>query len=200
MIEDFTADEKNGITYMIDSGARGNWGQITQLAGMKGLVANPSGRTIELPIQSNLKEGFTILEYFIATHGGRKGKSDTALKTAEAGYLTRRLVDAVQDIVIKEDDCKATASHLITRKDSEEIGEKFENRIFGRTLNEDITVNGKVIAKRNDELDANLILVLKEHKVDSAPVRSVMTCETTDGICAKCYGRDLSNNKSVKIG
>ncbi len=120
---------------MIDSGARGNWGQVTQLAGMKGLVANPSGRTIELPIQSNLKEGFTILEYFIATHGGRKGKSDTALKTAEAGYLTRRLVDAVQDIVIREDDCGCKEVHLITRADSERIGEKFENRIFGRVLN-----------------------------------------------------------------
>ncbi len=130
MIKRFTDSEYNGITYMIDSGARGNWGQITQLAGMKGLVANPSGRTIELPIQSNLKEGFTILEYFIATHGGRKGKSDTALKTAEAGYLTRRLVDAVQDIIIKEHDCEAMQGHKITRADSERIGEKFENRIF----------------------------------------------------------------------
>ena len=101
MIEKFKGNPENNIFYMIDSGARGNWGQITQMCGMKGLVANPSGRTIELPIKSNLKDGFSILEYFIATHGGRKGKSDTALKTAEAGYLTRRLVDAVQDIVIK---------------------------------------------------------------------------------------------------
>jgi DNA-directed RNA polymerase subunit beta' len=167
---------------------------------MKGLVANPSGRTIELPIQSNLKEGFTILEYFIATHGGRKGKSDTALKTAEAGYLTRRLVDAVQDIIIKENDCGAEASHLITRADSEDIGEKFDNRIFGRTLNEDVKASGKVIAKRNDEIDADLIAVLNENKIDVAPVRSVITCQTIGGICAKCYGRDLSNNKSVLIG
>jgi DNA-directed RNA polymerase subunit beta' len=200
MVKEFTDQPENGITYMIDSGARGNWGQVTQLAGMKGLVANPSGRTIELPIQSNLKEGFTILEYFIATHGGRKGKSDTALKTAEAGYLTRRLVDAVQDIIIKENDCGAEASHLITRADSEDIGEKFDNRIFGRTLNEDVKASGKVIAKRNDEIDADLIAVLNENKIDVAPVRSVITCQTIGGICAKCYGRDLSNNKSVLIG
>ena len=103
MIKGF--DEENDIFYQVDSGARGNWGQITQLCGMKGLVANPAGKTIEIPIKSNLKEGFSIMEYFIATHGGRKGKSDTALKTAEAGYLTRRLVDAVQDIIIKENDC-----------------------------------------------------------------------------------------------
>lgn len=200
MIRHFTESDGNGITYMIDSGARGNWGQITQLAGMKGLVANPSGRTIELPIQSNLKEGFTILEYFIATHGGRKGKSDTALKTAEAGYLTRRLVDAVQDTVIKEEDCGAEAGHMVTRADSERIGEKFENRIFGRTLNSDVIVNKKVIAKRNQEIDANLIAILIENKVDEVALRSVMTCSTDAGICVKCYGRDLSDNKTVKIG
>jgi DNA-directed RNA polymerase subunit beta' len=201
MIKHFTDAEYNGITYMIDSGARGNWGQITQLAGMKGLVANPSGRTIELPIQSNLKEGFTILEYFIATHGGRKGKSDTALKTAEAGYLTRRLVDAVQDIVIKEDDCKCKEGHLITRADSERIGEKFENRIFGRVLNDDLKDGAKVLAKRNTEIDSTLIDLINEHKnITEVSVRSVITCGTDNGICQKCYGRDLSDNKTVKIG
>ena len=200
MIKSFTDVPTNSITYMIDSGARGNWGQITQLAGMKGLVANPSGRTIELPIQSNLKEGFTILEYFIATHGGRKGKSDTALKTAEAGYLTRRLVDAVQDIVIKEEDCKSTFGHKITRADSERIGEKFENRIFGRTLNEDLSMGKEVLAKRNDDIDADLIALINQHKVNEVMVRSVITCHADGGICIKCYGRDLSDNKSVKIG
>ncbi len=200
MIKSFTDVPTNSITYMIDSGARGNWGQITQLAGMKGLVANPSGRTIELPIQSNLKEGFTILEYFIATHGGRKGKSDTALKTAEAGYLTRRLVDAVQDIVIKKEDCESTFGHKITRADSERIGEKFENRIFGRTLNEDLLVGKEVIAKRNDDIDADLIALINQHKVNEVLVRSVITCHADGGICIKCYGRDLSDNKPVKIG
>ncbi|MDD5055201.1 MAG: DNA-directed RNA polymerase subunit beta' [Candidatus Peribacteraceae bacterium] len=200
MIKHFTAADRNSITYMIDSGARGNWGQITQLAGMKGLVANPSGRTIELPIQSNLKEGFTILEYFIATHGGRKGKSDTALKTAEAGYLTRRLVDAVQDIVIKEQDCGSAFGHVITRAESERIGEKFEVRIFGRTLSEDVKDGKEVLAKRNQEIDADLIAVFQRHKIDAVTLRSVITCHTDGGICIKCYGRDLANNKTVKIG
>ncbi len=200
MIRDFLAVPENDITYVIDSGARGNWGQVAQLGAMKGLVANPSGRTIELPIVSNLKQGFSVLEFFIATHGGRKGKSDTALKTAEAGYLTRRLVDAVQDIVIREEDCEATASHMITRADSERIGEKFESRIFGRTLNEDLVVKGKTLAKRNEDIDQALLDQIKEHNVAEVAVRSVMTCKTMGGICVKCYGRDLAYNKSVRIG
>jgi DNA-directed RNA polymerase subunit beta' len=200
MVKKFTGQERNSITYMIDSGARGNWGQITQLAGMKGLVANPSGRTIELPIQSNLKEGFTILEYFIATHGGRKGKSDTALKTAEAGYLTRRLVDAVQDIVITEDDCHSEIGYDITWADSEKIGEKFEHRVFGRVLNTDVVVGKKVIGKRDEEIDTPMTELFKEHGVEALNVRSVITCQTDGGICQKCYGRDLSDNKIVKLG
>ncbi|MEK7563030.1 MAG: DNA-directed RNA polymerase subunit beta' [Patescibacteria group bacterium] len=200
MITDFLTVPENPITYVIDSGARGNWGQITQLAGMKGLVANPSGRTIELPIQSNLKDGFSVLEFFIATHGGRKGKSDTALKTAEAGYLTRRLVDAVQDIVIREDDCGSKDFHSITRLDSEKIGEKFEIRIFGRRLAADLEAGGETIAKRNDEIDAEIMKRINEHKVESIPLRSVMTCKTLRGICKKCYGRDLGDNKTVEIG
>lgn len=200
MVKDFMKEELNHITYVIDSGARGNWGQVTQLAGMKGLVANPSGRTIELPIQSNLKDGFLVLEYFIATHGGRKGKSDTALKTAEAGYLTRRLVDAVQDILIREEDCQSTEAHWIVREESEAIGEKMESRIMGRTLAEDLKVNGKVIAKRNQEIDSEIIAKINEHQVEKVPVRSLMTCKTQRGICMKCYGRDLGDNRTVKIG
>ena len=147
MIKNFDPD--NDVYYQVDSGARGNWGQITQLCGMKGLVANPAGKTIELPIKSNLMEGFSILEYFIATHGGRKGKSDTALKTAEAGYLTRRLVDAVQDIIIKEDDCGTKDTHLVTHEESEQIGEAFENRVFGRTLGADVkNAKNKMILKK----------------------------------------------------
>ncbi len=196
MIKGFLKFEENDITYVIDSGARGNWGQVTQLAGMKGLVANPSGRTIELPVQSNLKEGFNVLEYFIATHGGRKGKSDTALKTAEAGYLTRRLVDAVQDVIIREEDCGATVGHRITREESERIGEKFEARLFGRTLSEDL----EDIAQKDQEIDATILDQAKRKNIDAISVRSVMTCRTRGGICIKCYGRDLSNNKTVRIG
>jgi len=195
-------DDENDLHYMINSGARGNWGQITQLCGIKGLVANPAGRTIELPIISNLKEGFTILEYFIATHGGRKGKSDTALKTAEAGYLTRRLVDAVQDIIIKEVDCGSTASHLITREESQRIGEKFEHRIYGRVLAENIAdpKTGEIIAEKDSEIDKEIIQQINHAKVNKVHVRSVMTCQTKGGICVKCYGKDLGTNNTVDIG
>jgi len=202
MIQSFRKNPENHVHYMIDSGARGNWGQITQLCGMKGLVANPSGKTIELPIKSNLKEGFTILEYFIATHGGRKGKSDTALKTAEAGYLTRRLVDAVQDIIIRENDCGSEESHTITRMESERIGEKFENRIFGRTLAEDLKdpKTKKIIAKKGEEIGNEINRKIEELQLDSVRVRSIITCLTENGICQKCYGRDLGTNKTVEIG
>ncbi|MDA1209314.1 MAG: DNA-directed RNA polymerase subunit beta' [bacterium] len=200
MIDSFMSQEENDITYVIDSGARGNWGQVTQLAGMKGLVANPSGRTIELPIQSNLKSGFTVLEYFIATHGGRKGKSDTALKTAEAGYLTRRLVDAVQDVVIREEDCGGDEVHIVSRKESEEIGEAFENRIYGRTLASDVVFKSIKIGKRNDEIDGEMIALINEHNVPEVGVRSVMVCKTRRGICRMCYGRDLGDNNDVEIG
>ncbi len=193
--------DENNVFYMIDSGARGNWGQITQLCGMKGLVANPAGRTIELPIKSNLKEGFTILEYFIATHGGRKGKSDTALKTAEAGYLTRRLVDSNQDIVIREEDCGSTSSHVITRAESEIIGEAFENRIYGRTLAVDIKdAKGKVIAEKEKIIEKETLKRIGEAQSIEAHVRSIMTCRTENGICVKCYGKDLGSNKEVQIG
>ena len=194
-------DEDNNIYYMIDSGARGNWGQITQLCGIKGLVANPAGKTIELPIKSNLKEGFTILEYFIATHGGRKGKSDTALKTAEAGYLTRRLVDSNQDTVIREEDCGAQEVHKITRAESEIIGEKFEIRIYGRTLAEDLKDSkGKTISKKNTIIEKDTIEAINEAKVDEVALRSVMTCRTEGGICQKCYGKDLGTNQEVETG
>jgi DNA-directed RNA polymerase subunit beta' len=195
-------DEENDLHYMINSGARGNWGQITQLCGIKGLVANPAGRTIELPIISNLKEGFTILEYFIATHGGRKGKSDTALKTAEAGYLTRRLVDAVQDIIIKEVDCGSTTFHIVTREDSNRIGEKFEHRIYGRVLAEEVAhpKTGEIIADKDAEIDKDMIKLINEAKVNEVKVRSVMTCQTRGGICVKCYGKDLGTNDTVDIG
>ncbi len=193
---------ENSLFYMVDSGARGNWGQITQLCGIKGLVANPAGKTIELPIKSNLKEGFSILEYFIATHGGRKGKSDTALKTAEAGYLTRRLVDAVQDIIIKEVDCGSEHTHNINREESEQIGEEFEKRIYGRTLALPLadTKTGEVLSDRNTEIDRNLVKEIREKQIDSVEVRSVMTCMTSNGICMRCYGKDLGSNQTVEIG
>lgn len=202
MIENFEENKENDIYYMIDSGARGNWGQITQMCGMKGLVANPGGKTIELPIKSSLKEGFNILEYFIATHGGRKGKSDTALKTAEAGYLTRRLVDAVQDVIVREEDCGSEEYHVITREESEDLGVAFENRIFGRTLAEDLKdVKGKsIIAKKGEEVNKGIVDQVREQGISEAKFYSVMTCMTENGICQKCYGRDLGTNARVEIG
>ena len=195
-------DEENSIFYMIDSGARGNWGQVTQLCGLKGLVANPAGRTIELPIRSNLKEGFKILEYFIATHGGRKGKSDTALKTAEAGYLTRRLVDSNQDVIIREYDCGSEHAHLVTREESEEIGEKFETRIYGRNLAEAIAhpKTGEIIAKKGAIIEKDTLQEIEKAGVAEVHVKSVITCQTENGICIQCYGKDLGTNDEVEIG
>ncbi|MFC1655587.1 DNA-directed RNA polymerase subunit beta' [Patescibacteria group bacterium] len=195
-------DAENHIHYMINSGARGNWGQITQLCGIKGLVANPAGKTIELPIKSNLKEGFTILEYFIATHGGRKGKSDTALKTAEAGYLTRRLVDAVQDIIIKEYDCGSNHAHKVTREESEMIGEEFERRIYGRILIKDAVdiKTGEVLIPSGTEIGREELQRIIDGTVEEVEVRSVMTCGTPNGVCVRCYGKDLGTNKTVNIG
>jgi len=195
-------DEDNNIFYMIDSGARGNWGQITQLCGTKGLVANPAGKTIELPIKSNLKEGFKILEYFIATHGGRKGKSDTALKTAEAGYLTRRLVDSNQDVIVREYDCNVKKAHKVTRAESEKIGEKFETRIYGRTVFSDIAnpKTGEIIVEAGNIIEKEHLLKIKSSNVEEVEVRSMMTCETEGGVCIKCYGKDLGTNKEVEIG
>ncbi len=194
--------DNNDIHYMINSGARGNWGQVTQLCGMKGLVANPAGKTIELPIKSNLKEGFTILEYFIATHGGRKGKSDTALKTAEAGYLTRRLVDAVQDIIITEYDCGTKLTHQVTREESDKIGESFEHRIYGRVIAKPIAVEstGEIIGEIGQEIDNKILKKIKMGRIQEIEVRSIMTCLTEGGICVKCYGKDLGTNDTVKIG
>ncbi|KKQ71970.1 MAG: DNA-directed RNA polymerase subunit beta, DNA-directed RNA polymerase subunit beta' [Candidatus Peregrinibacteria bacterium GW2011_GWC2_39_14] len=195
-------ENENNIHYMIDSGARGNWGQVTQLCGMKGLVANPAGKTIELPIKSNLKEGFTILEYFIATHGGRKGKSDTALKTAEAGYLTRRLIDTVQNIVIKEYDCGTKVAHKISRGESEIIGEPYLTRLYGRILTKPLVneKTGEVIAEAGTEIESDLLEKIDKHKIDEVYIRSVITCQTEGGICVKCYGKDLGTNEVVRIG
>lgn len=194
--------KENHIYMMVESGARGDWGQVTQLSGMKGLVANPSGRTIELPIRSNLKEGFSVLEYFNATHGGRKGKSDTALKTSEAGYLTRRLVDSVQDIVIREKDCGAKEGIIISRDESRAIGESFEQRIFGRTLSEPIIEpkTGELIAETGKFITHEIIHKLQKYNIDHVTIFSIPNCRTENGICQKCYGLDLSYNKPVEIG
>lgn len=193
-------DQENDIFYQINSGARGNWGQITQISGMKGLVSNPAGRTIELPIKSNLKRGFSILEYFIATHAGRKGKSDTALKTAEAGYLTRRLVDSVQDVVVREDDSTPSGYRTITRERSAKIGIDFGSRILGRYLAEPVKKGSKTLLKKDTLIDKAALSVIQENQIDSVDVHSVFYSRTPNGICQKTYGYDLGHNDIVKMG
>jgi DNA-directed RNA polymerase subunit beta' len=160
-------DNSNHIFNFIDSGARGNWGNLTQLAGMKGLVASTTGKTIELPIKSTLKEGFSTLEYFIATHGGRKGKSDTALKTAQSGYLTRRLVDSAQNIIVREEDCKTLHYKMVYREDPKSgFDEKFEDRIYSHTLALDVTdASGKILLEAGTVIDKSVLLLLNSIKL-----------------------------------
>ncbi|MDD3646179.1 MAG: DNA-directed RNA polymerase subunit beta' [Candidatus Gracilibacteria bacterium] len=194
--------QENHIFNFIDSGARGNLGNLTQLCGMKGLVASTSGETIELPIKSNLKEGFSTLEYFIATHGGRKGKADTALKTAQSGYLTRRLVDASQNIVVKEDDCGTVHYKMVTREDKKGVfNESFEDRIYSHTSATDIKdAKGKVIVESGTIIDKKIIEIINKNEISEVNIRSVLTCETEGGVCKACYGLDLGANKEADIG
>ncbi len=193
---------KHGSVYsMVESGARGSWGQITQMMGMKGLVTNPQGEIIELPIKANYKKGFNVLEYFIATHGSRKGLADTALRTANAGYLTRRLVDVSHDVVITEEDCGDKRGIILTRAESEEMGEELESRLVGRVLIEDIAdSSGKVIVKKGDFVSKAQAAAIADLKLSEVRVRTVINCKSPRGICKKCYGYDLGYNKPVKLG
>jgi DNA-directed RNA polymerase subunit beta' len=196
-------DPFNPVFMMLDSGARGSKQQIRQLAGMRGLMAKPSGEIMETPVVANFKEGLNVFEYFISTHGARKGLADTALKTADSGYLTRRLIDVAQDVVITQSDCNTlgyvTVSDL---KESGEIIEPLEDRVFGRILAEDLKdpVTGKLIARQGDLVNNNVVEEIKESAVTHVAVRSVMTCQTKRGICAKCYGMDLSSLELVDVG
>ncbi|HSR89143.1 MAG TPA: DNA-directed RNA polymerase subunit beta' [Candidatus Udaeobacter sp.] len=192
---------KDGPVFaMIDSGARGSWGQLGQVIGMKGLVASPSGDTIELPVKGNFKEGFDVLEFFISSHGTRKGLTDTALRTANAGYLTRRLVDVAQDVIVFEDDCGDEVGEVFTAAQSKEMGEKLSDRIWSRYSLETIKVDNKVIIKEGEVIDDKTARYIDEHKVESVRVRSVLQCKMQSGICRKCYGFDLSKNKPVEFG
>ncbi len=186
---------------MIESGARGSWGQTTQMMGMKGLVTSPSGATIELPVKANFKEGFDVLEYFISTHGARKGLTDTALRTANAGYLTRRLIDVAQDMIISEEDCGDKVGWEITKKDTEDMGEKLSERLVGRSLMEDIKgVRGKIIAKKGDLVTPEQAEEIQKVDPESVKIRSVLSCKSKRGVCAKCYGYDLGYNTPVELG
>ncbi|MDP3729576.1 MAG: DNA-directed RNA polymerase subunit beta' [bacterium] len=193
-------DANNPIFSIIDSGSRGSWAQPVQMIGMKGLVANPKNETIELPVKASLKEGLSPLEYFISTHGARKGTTDTALKTASAGYLTRRLIDVSQDLVIREDNCRTKEGIDINRNDGVEFGLKFGEQIFSRVALEDVVVEGKTIVNANETIDRETAKRIEDSKLEQIKVRSPITCKTLYGICSKCYGYDLGDNKPVKTG
>ena len=202
---------------MANSGARGSFSQIRQLAGMRGLMANPKGEIIERPIKSNFMEGLTVLEYFISTHGARKGLADTALRTADSGYLTRRLVDVAQDVIIRQEDCgtkgfiEMPVSKLEVDPDTRGLrptGEPNDN-LIGRVAAKDVkTKRGRVIVKKGQEIDRGELADLVEAWQDdtgkgtvvTVPVRSVLKCEATTGVCQACYGRSLASGKVAEIG
>ncbi|MFZ7198775.1 DNA-directed RNA polymerase subunit beta' [Avibacterium avium] len=193
----------NSIFMMADSGARGSAAQIRQLAGMRGLMARPDGSIIETPITANFREGLNVLQYFISTHGARKGLADTALKTANSGYLTRRLVDVAQDLVIIEDDCGTYEGIVMTPLiEGGDVKEPLRDRVLGRVAAEDILKPGtdEVLIPRNTLLDEKLCDLIDENSVDSIKVRSVVTCDTNFGVCAKCYGRDLARGHLINQG
>ena len=193
----------NPVYVMADSGARGSKQQIRQLAGMRGLMAKPSGEIIETPITSNFREGLTVLQYFISTHGARKGLADTALKTADSGYLTRRLVDVAQDVIISEHDCgtlDGIESQAIV--ESGEIIEPLRDRIMGRVTLEELRdpFTDELIAEKNQEITEELASQIQESGVEKVKIRSVLTCASRRGVCARCYGRDLATGKLVELG
>jgi DNA-directed RNA polymerase subunit beta' len=193
----------NPIFMMADSGARGSNQQIRQLAGMRGLMAKPSGEIIETPIKANFREGLTVLEYFTSTHGARKGLADTALKTANSGYLTRRLVDVAHDAVVTEYDCETLDGIWVSKlEEGGEVVSSLGERILGRTALEDIVdpVTGETIVQANDEIDEDKVVAIEDAGIERVIIRSGLTCQTRRGICATCYGRDLARGYKVNIG
>ncbi|MDD4346153.1 MAG: DNA-directed RNA polymerase subunit beta' [Desulfitobacteriaceae bacterium] len=192
----------NPVYMMATSGARGNIQQLRQLAGMRGLMADPSGRTIELPIKANFREGLTVLEYFISSHGARKGLADTALRTADSGYLTRRLVDVSQDVIVRNEDCGTMMGIQVDDvKDGPEIIEKLEERLVGRFLLEDLKhpETGEILATKDREITEEQAAVIAA-VYDTVVIRSVLTCKTKHGVCIKCYGRNMATGHQVELG
>ncbi|MFJ5791908.1 DNA-directed RNA polymerase subunit beta' [Lysinibacillus sp. NPDC093197] len=196
-------EKTNPIFMMSDSGARGNASNFTQLAGMRGLMANPAGRIIELPIKSSFREGLTVLEYFISTHGARKGLADTALKTADSGYLTRRLVDVAQDVIVREDDCGTDRGLTIgALMEGTELIEALDERIVGRHTKKTIfhPETGDVILEKDGLIDQDVARVIIEAGIEEVTIRSAFTCNTKHGVCKKCYGMNLATGEKVEVG
>jgi DNA-directed RNA polymerase subunit beta' len=194
---------RNPIFMMSDSGARGNASNFTQLAGMRGLMANPAGRIIELPIKSSFREGLTVLEYFISTHGARKGLADTALKTADSGYLTRRLVDVAQDVIIREEDCGTDRSLRVRAlTEGTEMIEPLYDRLVGRTAFENVKhpESGDIIVAKNELIGEDTARLIVDAGIEEVAIRTVFTCNTKHGACKKCYGRNLATGSDVEVG
>ena len=195
----------NPVFMMATSGARGSIAQVKQLGGMRGLMSDPSGRILEIPVKASLKEGLTVLEYFISTHGARKGLADTALRTADSGYLTRRLVDVAQDVIIREEDCGSTGGIIVSDiRAGKEVIEPLIDRIIGRRAAEDIRLDPKrpttTIVSRNDEIDEEKAKALIDNAIAEVKIRSVLTCQSKYGVCSLCYGRDLAAGNRADIG
>ncbi|KKR32893.1 MAG: DNA-directed RNA polymerase subunit beta' [candidate division CPR2 bacterium GW2011_GWC1_39_9] len=190
------------ISMMVSSGARGKVEQLTQMAGMKGSVVSPTGAIIELPVRSNYKEGLTVLEYFISTHGARKGLSDVALRTSDSGYLTRRLVDVAQDVIITENDCKDKTGITVSKNDTKAIGESFAERIQGRVVTKKVVdpETGEVLVKENQLISEEVAKEIENSKIDKIDIRSVLTCKIKWGVCQMCYGTNLATAELVKLG
>ena len=196
-------ENTNPIFMMSDSGARGNASNFTQLAGMRGLMANPAGRIIELPIKSSFREGLTVLEYFISTHGARKGLADTALKTADSGYLTRRLVDVAQDVIVREDDCGTDRGLEVSAlTEGTEIIETLDERIIGRHAKKSVVhpETGQVFVERDGLITEDIVRAIMDAGIETVTIRSAFTCNTKHGICKKCYGMNLATGEAVEVG
>ncbi|OIJ21611.1 DNA-directed RNA polymerase subunit beta' [Anaerobacillus alkalidiazotrophicus] len=198
-----TLDHLNPIFMMSDSGARGNASNFTQLAGMRGLMANPSGRIIELPIKSSFREGLTVLEYFISTHGARKGLADTALKTADSGYLTRRLVDVAQDVIVRDDDCGTDRGLKVAAiREGTEIIESLYDRLVGRVVFKTVhhPETNELIINKNELITEDLAKEIDDAGIEEVTIRSAFTCDTRHGVCKACYGRNLATGSDVEVG
>jgi len=197
-----TLPEDGPVISIVGSGARGSWAQPVQMAGMKGLVTNPSGKIIELPIKNSFKEGLDTLEYFLSTHGARKGTADTALRTSAGGYLTRRLIDVCHEVIVNKKDCGDKEGIILLRKDSEDIGQNFSFEIIGRTALDDIKdpKTKKIIVKSGEIIDKEKAEEVSNCSIQEVKVRSVLTCKNLRGVCQKCYGWEMGRNKLVEIG
>ena len=196
-------NEENPVYMMAISGARGNFQQIRQLAGMRGLMADPSGKIIDLPIKANFREGLTVLEYFISTHGARKGLADTALRTADSGYLTRRLVDVSQDVIVREEDCESVEGIWVEKiMEGSQLIEPLHQRIIGRVSLDTIVhpETGEVLVEENEMIDDDTGYAIERAGIERVKIRTVLTCKTRHGVCRKCYGRNLATGYNVEIG